>query len=210
MARFNEILAGRLNRAIQKFTGIKGSPPAPQLSSEMMATFPFFWGVENRYLEGWNMHSWDIVFAASAANLNAAMLRNPVGSGIIAVFVKVVAANFQSTSDSYTMSLGPRTTDLPTASPIPAPSNFDRRSGSSQRSNLIGSIQQAAGPGTAPPDRASVAVLGTTFYDFIVDACEEFPMLPGDAIAMRNGTVNQATAYTFWWRERPLEDSEVF
>lgn len=207
MALFNEILSGRLNRAIQKVTGIKGSPPAPQLSSEFMPVFPFFWGAEMRYLEGWIMHSWSVIFAGSPAQLNAAMLRNPVGSGVVAVFVKISATSLLS--DQFIMSAGPRTTDLPTPNPMPVPSNFDLRFGSTSRSNLISSIQQAAGPGTAAPDRGFFGVAASGTYDIIVDGSEEFPLLPGGAVSLRNNIVNQTNGMAFWWRERPLEDSEL-
>ena len=86
MARFNEILAGRLNRAIQKFTSMKGEPPAPQLSGEMVPVFPLFWGAENRYLEGWQRFGFLILpNAAGVGNVNAYRLRNPAKSGVVAV-----------------------------------------------------------------------------------------------------------------------------
>ena len=89
MAVYNEILVGRFNRALQKVFGMKGGPPSRQLGSEIMPVVMFPWGVEMRYLEGWAMHSWETVIAASPANTNGAQLRNPVGSGLIAVFKKI-------------------------------------------------------------------------------------------------------------------------
>jgi hypothetical protein len=207
MAVFNEILVGRFNRALQKLTGIKGGPPSRQLGSEIMPTFCFPWGNELRYLEGWAMHTWATVLAASPANLNAAMLRNPVGSGVVAVFHKLVCSNNGAANDSFILSQGPRTTDLPTPVTLPAPSVFDLRFGSSA---LIASTQQAAGPGTAPPDRLFISNVIASSSDIIIDAADEIPLLPGGAISFRNQLVNNATSFAFWWRERMLEESELF
>lgn len=207
MAIYNEILAPRYARFLQKLLSMKGEPGAQQLAGEFMATFVMSSGAENKFLEGWILHSWETVFAGSPAALNAAMLRNPVGSNIVAVLTKVSATSLLS--DQFVVSMGPRTTDLPTPITLPAPSNFDARYGASSRSLLTASIQQAAGPGTAPPDRGFFAVGASGTYDMIIDATEEVPLLPGWAISVRNNVVNQTNGVTFWWRERVLEDSEL-
>jgi hypothetical protein len=208
MAVFNEILVGRFNRALQKLTGIKGGPPVKQLATELMPVHMFNSGVENRVFEAWNMHSFTITFSASAANLNSVQLRNPVGSNVVVVFVKV-ACSGTTGGQSYILSSGPKTTDQGTIVPLPANTNFDRRSGTGQRSMLIASDSQIAGPIVPAPDRAVAIIVANQTYDFIVDVCEEFPLLPGDAMAIRTGTVNTADNISFWWRERPLEESEV-
>lgn len=208
MARFNELLVGRVNRALQKWSGIKGTVPTPQLGTEVMPVVSMPWGVEMRYPESWIMHSWEVVIAALAANLNAAMLRNPASSGVIAVIIKVQYVNNGGANDNCIMSLGPRTTDLPTPITIASPSCFDRRAGT-QTSAMIASIQQAAGPQTAPPDRLFITIPPGT-YDLINDGVQEFPLLPGDAVAFRNGVVNQGSVWSLWWRERAIEDSEKF
>lgn len=209
MARFNEILTGRINRALQKFTGIKGAAPTPQLATEVIPVIPLFWGPEARYLEQWVIHSSVSNIAASAAQLNAVMLRNPVGSNVIAVFTKITISSGTG-FDACILSLGPRTTDLPTPSTLAAPSNFDRRFGAVSSSALIRSIQQSAGPGTAPPDRGIWSYPVNTTYDVINDSDQQFPLLPGDAVSIRNSIVNQQTIFSLWWRERALEDSELF
>jgi hypothetical protein len=208
MARFNEILEGRFNRALQKISGIKGAASTPQLGTEIMPVFPLFWGAESRYLEGWILHSWETVFAASAANLNAAMLRNPVGSNVVAVFHKVLWA--AGVINGVIMSLGPKTTDLPTPVTLAAPSNFDQRFGSVTRSIMLASIQQAAGPSAAPPDRAFAFTGANTTFDFINDGIQEFPLLPGWAVNLRTTVVNTNDAFSFWWRERPMTEQEQF
>lgn len=206
MAIYNEILAPRYSRMLQKLFSMKGPQATKQLGGEFLPVIPIFYGAEMRYLEGWVMHSVETVLSASPANLNAIELRNPPLSGVIVVVQRILCA-CGVTGDSYILSMGPKTTDLPTPLPIASPSAFDRRWGT-QVSPLIASIQQAAGPGTAPPDRLFTSIPANTAFEFVLDTLHEFPVLPGDAIALRSQTVNNASAYSIWWRERPLEDSE--
>ena len=100
MARFNEINVGRFNRALQKFTGIKGAAPTPQLSTEFMPVFPFFWGIENRYLESWTRYALMVNSPATAAQQNGVRMRNAsntgipvVGTGVMVVVEKIQIAN---------------------------------------------------------------------------------------------------------------------
>lgn len=209
MARFNEILEGRFNRALQKICGMKGPASVPQLGTEIIPTFPLFWGAENRYLEGWALHSAEVVMTAVAASISAVMLRNPVGSNVIAVIHKVTCTTSSAGSDSFILSLGPRTTDLPVIVALGAPSCFDTRFGSTTRSGMIFSDQSAAGPGTAPPDRLYITVPASSSSEMISTDIHEIPLLPGSAISIRDQVVNQSAAYTIWWRERVMTDSEL-
>lgn len=205
MALFNEILSGRLNRAIQKFTGIKGAPPAPQLSSEFMPIFPFFWGVENRYLESWNRFGVVINFASSAANFNMVQLRNPSNSKLVAVFEKILAANNSGGADAYQLQHGPQTVDF---SINTATTRFDARIVGQTSALIVSSRQNPATAGLAV--KCSVVALNNTNNDFITTDIQEVPLLPGDAIEVNNTTVNVGSSFTFWWRERSLEESELF
>src|SRR5260370_15215175 len=86
MARFNEILAGRFNRALQKFLDMKGGPPSPQLASEISSNFQFNqMGIDFRYLEGWNRFGLHAAFGASVGNNSGLQLRNPVGSNLVVI-----------------------------------------------------------------------------------------------------------------------------
>jgi len=84
MAVYNEILAGRFNRALQKLFGIKGPPAVPQLGGEIVPSVSMFYGVENRYLEAWERFGFQIVQAAVVGQAGSFRLRNPVNSGTIA------------------------------------------------------------------------------------------------------------------------------
>src|SRR5467141_5154557 len=89
MARFNEILAGRYNRFLQKLFQLKGGPPAAQLASEVMPVFPFFSGVEHRYLEGWYRYYGQLSVAAIAAVGPSYQIRNPLNSEVVAVIERL-------------------------------------------------------------------------------------------------------------------------
>src|SRR5215813_11736817 len=89
MAKFNEILVGRFNRALQKFTGIKGLVPAPTLASEIMPVFPLPFGVENRYLESWSRFT-AIASTGGAVGVQPIVkFRLPANSNIVAVLERV-------------------------------------------------------------------------------------------------------------------------
>src|SRR5712691_10541637 len=93
MAKFNEILAGRYNRFLQKLFQLKGGPPSAQLASEVMPVFPFFSGREHRYLEGWNTYSFQRAEVATAAITSVVRIRNPVVSNTIAIFERIIFAS---------------------------------------------------------------------------------------------------------------------
>src|SRR6266849_2013918 len=203
MARFNEILVGRYNRFLQKFLSIKGGPPSPQLASEIMAGWAMFHGAENRYLEGWDEFAASFSLATGGVgNVDSLRVRNPVGSNVIAVFFKASAAT-STPPDTAILESGPSLADL-----IPnalANNRFDARS----RPQTSMNISTTGAPATALGSIKALATMGANFtYDFIVHENQEIPILPGDAIQLRQGTTNQPIIFTLQWRERFLEDSE--
>src|SRR6266852_9029470 len=84
MAKFNEILTGRFNRALQKSLQLKGGPPAAQLASEIMPTLAHFRGREDRFLESWNLYGSAGAGVATAGIVTGFRLRNPKTSGVLA------------------------------------------------------------------------------------------------------------------------------
>src|SRR5260370_18994094 len=113
MAKFNEILAGRYNRFLQKLFQLKGSPPSAQLASEVMPTFPFFNGRENRWLEGWNTFAFARAQVTVSGISPVVRLRNPPTSNIVAIFERLLYFNF-NIGEAPVLRSGPTTTDLPT------------------------------------------------------------------------------------------------
>src|SRR5467141_951604 len=114
MARFNEILAGRYNRFLQKLFQLKGGPPSAQLASEVMPVFPFFTGVEHRYLEGWDRYAIFLTQPAVAAQNSALRIRNPATSNIVIVIEGIIFKNNSGAAMALLIDHGPIGVDLGT------------------------------------------------------------------------------------------------
>jgi hypothetical protein len=205
MARFNEILAGRYNRALQKLFQMKGSAPAPQLGGEIMPNIPFFSGVENRYLEQWERFIM-FTFQNGVAAQNAAVrFRNPVGSNVVACIEKFMDSNAGNAAvNNEQVWLSNATTDFSTLT-VMTNSRLDLRTRPQPTCILSTQANLAAGVGSQV---SAYEVLPNTNYDFIVDEGQEITVLPGGSIDVRNLTVNQSVAVTWIWRERFLEEGE--
>src|SRR5260370_16724185 len=85
MAEYNEILVGRFNRSLQKLLGMKGGPPAAQLSGEIMPVLPFTLGVENRYLEGFTMYGAAPGPTGGVGQTAVIRLLNPINSNLLVI-----------------------------------------------------------------------------------------------------------------------------
>jgi hypothetical protein len=204
MAKFNEILAGRYNRYLQKLFQLKGTPPAAQLASEVMPVFQFFTGVENRYLEGWNRFGFVRAEVAVAAIQSTIRLRNPLTSNIVAIFERLLYAN--TVADQPVLREGPTNTDLPTVFVV-GNKRLDPRG--SNDSQLITS-ENSGGGGVLLRALESAVTAANGSFDFVLVPNQEILLLPGEAIDLGSNNVNQAiSGISFLWRERALEDSEL-
>lgn len=203
MAVYNEILVGRFNRALQKLFSMKGPPPAPQLASEIMVGHNIATGVENRYLEGWNLFmSTSNLSAPGAGNRSGFAIRNPSTSGVVTVIEQVLYANVVATVDGPFGTFQSTSSDLNVLSG--APRSLDKR--------VIGSsAMQMSQQNNATVDSATIfnfQLLGNTSFSVILTDDQEITLLPGDRLAVYCGVLNQGCQITYKWRERPLEDSE--
>jgi len=206
MARFNEILAGRYNRYLQKLFQLKGGPPAAQLASEVMAVFPLFGGAENRYLEGWSRWGGFVALAAAGVgNLSGLQLRNKPSSNVVAIVEKVFFSGLLADQPKLRLS-GVDTVDAPT--PITA-QTFDNRLGMQSSSCNLSSSSGAA----AIAQFGSIIWQGSAAANFNLDAIftdiEEVTLLPGSVLQLVGNVSNQALNAAVWWRERSLEESEL-
>jgi hypothetical protein len=208
MARYNEILIGRWNRFLQKLLQIKGGPPAPQLASEITATFEIEDPtVEDRYLLQWNSFAWSQLVAANVGFSSQIRLRNPLGSNVIAVIER---AGFTTAAASQIgqLSKAQLTTDL---SPVTTPPIIrDLRSGAAVATNT-GSVMSSSIANGVPVvgtviDSANLAP--TTTWQFIQTHHQELTLLPGDSYSLSGSASNQTLQASFWWRERFLEEAE--
>lgn len=212
MAVFNELQVGRFNRLLQKLTGIKGGPPVRQLGTEILPVFPMFWGNELRYLESWFTFANTVNIAANVGFPSGVRIRNPVGSNMVAVFMKLVINNPTGGAAINYQIAGPTpataANDLPTV--ITQNTRFDARG--QQNSQLVI---------TSSNTTAGIMTLGNIWYqlftpatanntDVILTDDEEFPLLPGDAFTVGTNSFNSAIAATVMWRERFLEPEERF
>ncbi len=200
MAKFNEILVGRLNRGLQKLLSMKGGPPAPQLSSEIQTTLGLELGVEFRYLEGWNRYGVAANVAAVIAQNTAFRVRNPTGSNVIGV-VEYIGVTNPGGADTYVLTLGTQSADLGT---IQSAIRLDARQGTT-----AGVLVASAGNNVAIAqqfDRFSLAQ--NVLFQHIVNRNQQIAILPGDAFQVMDTSTNQALNFGCRWRERFLEDSE--
>jgi hypothetical protein len=199
MALFNELLVGRYNRLAQKLLSMKGQASLRQLTSDLQFVLPLMHGVENRYLEGWDLFGVAATTAAIAAQTSAAKIRNPAGSNVIAVVEKVMFIE-GGTQQTVFLQLAADTVDY--AGAITG-QRLDARGRAN--STLLFSTN-ATGTGTTTIEEAGMPI--NTSYDFIMTANQELTVLPGNSCQLIAGSVNANFGVTFRWRERFLEDSE--
>lgn len=202
MARYNEILVGRYARAVQKLFGIKGEVPVASLAGELGIVHQVFNGAENRYLEGWERFGVSGSQAAGGVGTRVGVrFRNPVGSNLMAVFEKLLFFSpVAGPADVPIITVDPIAVDLPASQ---GAVRFDARGRG--HPTLIGS----SGTGTISANEVfQSGMLGGSFVEVITTDIHEIPLLPGDALTMWAGTLNQAVLITAWWRERFLEESE--
>lgn len=210
MARFNEILVGRYNRFLQKFLSMKGGPPAPQLASELSATWALFHGRENRYLEAWNTFAARFGVNAVAAQDTVIRFRNPVGSNVIAV-VESMRAWFTVANTEYDYDFSP--TDQPALSATNTPASFDNRfqppgtGNNGAQCTISGSTNIGAAGFVSFADLIKGLVNDLT-DEYINFENQEIVLAPGSALQLRTLTLNVGVTFSIRWRERPLEESE--
>lgn len=201
MAAYNEILAGRYNRMLQKLFSMKGDPPARSLTGEVTPIFPFFNGVENRYLEGWDRFGMTVYTAAVAAQNSAFQIRNPLGSNAIAAIEKMTIT--VTVADLVEIRIATGLADLANVVPTTRLDARTIRPGSmmvlSQGNNIA-----AAG---SVIDHVAVAANASQGVIFTDD--QEIVILPGDGIRLNTIGLNEILRVSFQYRERPLEPSEL-
>jgi hypothetical protein len=212
MARFNEINVGHYNRFLQKATGIKGGPPVPQLGSEITPTLGVFSGAENRYLSAWNAFGNYQDVPAGAALVGGVQIRNPAGSNVLAVIVRIYFSA-GAANTALNMSQPPPFPVADLGSAGPAIRAFDLRQsgggGATTSSTCIVSSQNSPSVGVlnSVPYKVNAPVAFTD-YDLLLDEDQQIPLLPGDAVRLTPTGANIQVKVGFVWRERYLEESE--
>jgi hypothetical protein len=207
VARYNEILVGRFNRFLQKFTAMKGEPPSPQLAGEIIPAIQIedATAVEVRYLAGQERYMHRGGANAVAGQIGFVRGRNPVGSNVIAVLEKITVMTVQA--DTPSLFIGQDTADLATVDTI-TNSRLDLR-GRPQPTIILSSTTAAAVTALATSHQSWQAPnVANSLFDVIFSENQEIPLLPGGAFQIANTIANQQIVYSIQWRERFLEDSE--
>ena len=201
MARYNEILVGRYNRALQKMLGMKGEPPAPQLSTEITTNFQFPLGAEFRYLESWDLYGGFTNQAALAANNSGMRLRNPPNSGVILVVQKISC----SVSVASLLAVGLAATIVDGGTIASTIRNLDARTLNQLGAGILSQANNFSALGIFWNLNLTAV---NQEYEVLPDSGHEIPILPGAALSINTGTVNDQLIVNLMWRQRVLEESE--
>lgn len=208
MAIFNEILAGRYNRALQKLLAIKGSPPVRQIAGEIFAALNMFYGVENRFVETWQRYGAGFAAGPVVAQACNFRMRNPAGSNVIAVLEKLTISSTANDQFAFGRQAGAGT--LPTTDLTASQQGFeiDLRQGPFVQQNSV--LRVSRDTGQSAPNNLWVLpqALANTTLDLILFEDHEISIAPGDVIEVASTTVNAKCFFGLIWRERALEESE--
>jgi hypothetical protein len=202
MAKFNEILAGRFNRFLQKYLSMKGGPPAAQLATEITPGFEVEQlPVELRVLMSFDRYYGGASVAGVAAQDNAIQYVNPSGSNALMVIENlliVVQANATITISTAFNSPAPLTN-------IFAPTRIDARS------NARNPLVISSGNNVNADLGFGQGSYSLTQQMQLIAASEnqEIVLAPGSGFRIRNVTVNVQLAVWMVFRSRPMEESEL-
>ena len=203
MALYNEILAGRFNNAVKKFLSMKGGAPSPQLQSDIGFTFQFPLGQEFRALEGWRRYGGNFNSTGGVAQNAVARLRNPAGSNVIVVIEKAMVSALTATNVLWAFPPPGVFVDLTTVITINA---LDGRLGSAHPTCVYSMTTNGVNAGS---NIAQVAIAANGAYDLIQDWIHEIVLAPGQVFDFFDNTTNHQILGTTFWRERPMEESEL-
>jgi len=208
VAIFNEILSGRYNRALQKMFAIKGSPPVRQLAGEISPQVVFGIGIENRFIEAWNIFGSAVQVPFVAGQVVDWQLRNPPGSNIVAVVERLKLQKSTTDAPPFFTIISQDTNKAAYAAAvgIRCLDNRPVRGGTS----TLGSTCQVS---TAQNIAATGGIFGVismqafVVYNFIDTDDTEILLLPGDSLLVTTGDAGNLYV-SVQWRERVLEESE--
>lgn len=199
-----DVWLGRLNRAIEKLYNIKGGPTLvdvnPSIVANVSANQP---PAEERYLQGWDKYALRFFVPATAAQFAQTQLRNPANSGVMIVIEKCTVE--YTVAGEFLFFEVTSTTDLTNIATMTF-QRWDRRSRAAP--TAIASFNTAA---ALPANTAYHGIFGLsqTSSELIQTENQECPVLPGDAFACVFSIANTIAIISMWWRERPLESSEL-
>jgi hypothetical protein len=205
MARFNEILVGRFNRALQKLLSMKGPASLVTLSDEVFPALVINdFLADTFYLFSWELFAKSGTVAGVAAQNSAIRYRNPKGSNVVALFLQV-AAHSSVANEIFTMEWQTSAaTDFGTILATTV-QNIDNRTRPS--TTLIVSSGNNVAAAQFGVQRAIPSVNQTV--DFLNTDVLALPLLPDSSLTIRTNNQNTNLSANCIWRERALEESEL-
>jgi len=209
VAIYNEVLVGRYNRFIQRLLGIKGDAALRQIAGEIQPTMQVDDGLalENRFEIGWRSFVSVTQLAGSVGNAGHVRLRNPPGSGVIAVVEKLYAANaITGAADQALITRGPSPGSSNLTNAPFSGVNRDARQPASGSTLVLSNETSLLGGGAAIGYLNIPANAG--FLDFIFYEHQELVIKEDDQITVQSQVTNNQWTVGFMWRERPLEEGE--
>ena len=210
MAIYNEILAGRFARGIQKIFSMKGAVPVKQAAGEVMSVVELenFMSLEHRLIFSVRSFTFSSGVGAGGAGTFAAFrMRNPVGSNVVVTLEKFLFVAQTAVPDQPFITRGPTGTgDLGTIVSGQV-SIRDLRMGPVNSTMVLSTGTPVA---TVGVQQMQLSCVANTQVDGILIPNHEIVIAPGDLVTLWSHVANQGIAFTFMWRERALEESETF
>lgn len=192
----NEILNGRIVRAVQRIAGIQGDSPTPQLTPEISVNLEVPRGVEDLYLYGDRICSRFFEVVGDATHVAQVQLYNPTGSGVLVVV------------DGFHVAEVAGSTDLFLVRDVNAASLFATTVTGMNCDNRWLPSTASAQLRTAVDQNGAGIVLGyfqrgTTFYPF------PYVITPGSWLTLTGNAVATTLLGTIRWREHPMPPLET-
>lgn len=205
MALPSDVQVGKFVRYFQKFLSIKGTPGPLTVGTELSPQIQpdRYEESVNAYSMSWNQFGFGIIDGPTAAVNAAVRLRNPTTT--VVALVTMITVFSGTAFDEPTVQLTSTNADLNTVLPVGQAGRLDARQGA-QGSSMI----QSRANTVSAPSLTTILALGLPAANttLLIQPPLGFPLLPGDAIQVRAGVVNQSLGVSFVWRERLLEESE--
>jgi hypothetical protein len=207
MARYNEILIGRINRFLTKHYGMKGPAPAPQLQADVSTALNLRSGVENNWLQAWDTYGSRQFVAGVAAQFSVLRCANPLSSNMLAVLHRLTV--WESAADTVLVRMASNVTTSALAGAGVASQPFDSRTSGRQPISLtFSNVSTGAAPAIGQPI-GDWPIGANSPFEVIPPVSEcMIPVLPGTMIDIIAQTANTNLHANYWFSERFLEESE--
>lgn len=196
----NEIMQGRFPRALQRFFGIQGPPPVPQLSPEVQAQLDVGpQASELSYLLDERLCAASVLVSAVVGQQSFAILHNPVSSGMLMV-VDEVHGSVLTVTDYLAIIASSGITAFTAASEFVRDLRWTA-------GRTVGFVSSGNGAGAIGASN-QLATVRAAADAFIQMPGMPVVLLPGDQLLLGVLTDNIAMVGGFSWRERALPELE--